>query len=69
MSLRRTSETSADGLAAKSLPCKLPANSHRHLEHEVDLEGVVDFSDFRFSGLYGGCGFRWSSWWLSVPEG
>jgi len=62
MSLRRTSETSADGLAAKSLLCKLLANPHLHLEHKIDLEGVVDFSDLRFSGLSGGYGSRWSYW-------
>lgn len=35
-------ETLANGLAADPLFCDLLANLHLHLEHEVDLERVVD---------------------------
>ncbi|WP_422262089.1 hypothetical protein [Mycobacterium sp.] len=68
MSLQRTSETWADALAAKSLLCQLLAKLRQHLDHRVSFERVVEFWDLRFSGLCGGCGSRWSSWWLSAPE-
>ena len=35
-------ETLANGLAADPLFCDLLANLHLHLEHEVDLDGVVE---------------------------
>jgi hypothetical protein len=60
MSLRRTSETSAGGLAAKSLLCKVLASPRLHLKHQVDLESVVVFWYLRFSAFCGGCGSRWS---------
>jgi AcrR family transcriptional regulator len=38
----RVAETLANGLAADPLFCDLLANLHLHLEHEVDIERVVD---------------------------
>ena len=46
MSLQRTSETSADALAAKSLLCQLLANLRQHLDRRVNLEKVVDVLGF-----------------------
>jgi hypothetical protein len=42
MSPSRVAETLANGLAADPLFCDLLANLHLHLEHEVDLERVVE---------------------------
>jgi AcrR family transcriptional regulator len=42
MSPSRVAETLADGLAADPLFCDLIANLHVHLEHEVDLDRVVE---------------------------
>ena len=42
MSPARVAETLANGLAADPLFCDLLANLHLHLEHEVDIERVVD---------------------------
>jgi hypothetical protein len=42
MSPSRVSETLASGLAADPLFCDLLANLHLHLEHEVDLDRVVE---------------------------
>jgi hypothetical protein len=69
MSLRRTSETSADGLAAKSLLCNLLANPPLHLKRRLDLGSVAGFWDLRFSEFCDGCGSRSSYRQLSVPEG
>ena len=38
----RVAETLANGLAADPLFCDLVANVHLHLEHEVDLDRVVE---------------------------
>jgi len=43
ISLSRVAKTLANGLAADPLFCDLLANLHPHLEHEVDLERVVEF--------------------------
>jgi hypothetical protein len=45
MSPSRTSETLANGLAADSLFCDALANLRSHLEHEVDLERVIEIGD------------------------
>jgi len=42
MSSARVAETLANGLTADPLFCDLLANLHLHLEHEVDIERVVD---------------------------
>jgi AcrR family transcriptional regulator len=42
MSPARVAETLANGLAADPLFCDLLANLHLHLEHEVEVERVVD---------------------------
>lgn len=42
MSPARVAETLANGLAADPLFCDLLANLHLHLEHEVDLDRVVE---------------------------
>ena len=42
MSPARVAETLANGLTADPLFCDLLANLHLHLEHEVDIERVVD---------------------------
>ncbi|CDO86796.1 transcriptional regulator [Mycobacterium triplex] len=42
MSAARVAETLANGLAADPLFCDLLANLHLHLEHEVEVERVVD---------------------------
>jgi AcrR family transcriptional regulator len=42
MSPSRVAETLANGLAADPLFCDLIANLHVHLEHEVDLDRVVE---------------------------
>ncbi len=42
MSPARVAETLADGLAADPLFCDLLANLHLHLEHEVNLDRVVE---------------------------
>lgn len=42
MSAARVAETLANGLTADPLFCDLLANLHLHLEHEVDIERVVD---------------------------
>lgn len=42
MSQSRVAETLANGLAADPLFCDLLANLHLHLEHEVDVERVVE---------------------------
>ena len=42
MSPARVAETLANGLAADPLFCDLLANLHLHLEHEVDIERVVE---------------------------
>ena len=42
MSPSRVAGTLADGLAADPLFCDLLANLHLHLEHEVDLDRVVE---------------------------
>jgi AcrR family transcriptional regulator len=42
MSPSRVAEALANGLAADPLFCDLLANLHLHLEHEVDLERVVE---------------------------
>lgn len=42
MSPSRVAETLANGLAADPLFCDLLANLHLHLEHEVDVERVVE---------------------------
>jgi AcrR family transcriptional regulator len=42
MSPSRVADTLANGLAADPLFCDLLANLHLHLEHEVDLERVVE---------------------------
>ncbi|MGO9380856.1 MAG: hypothetical protein ACLP4W_01870 [Mycobacterium sp.] len=44
-------KTAADGLAADLLFCDVLASLHPHLEHEVDLERVVEIRYLRFSGL------------------
>ena len=43
MSPARVAEALADGLAADPLFCDLLANLHLHLEHEVELERVLEF--------------------------
>jgi AcrR family transcriptional regulator len=42
MTPARAAETLANGLAADPLFCDLLANLHLHLEHEVDIERVVE---------------------------
>ncbi|MBX9640723.1 MAG: TetR/AcrR family transcriptional regulator, partial [Mycobacteriaceae bacterium] len=42
MTAERVAETLADGLAADPLFCDLLANLHLHLEHEVEIERVID---------------------------
>jgi hypothetical protein len=42
MSPSRVAETLASGLAANPLFCDFLANLHLHLEHEVDLDKVVE---------------------------
>jgi AcrR family transcriptional regulator len=42
MSPKRVAEALADGLAADPLFCDLLANLHVNLEHEVDVEQVID---------------------------
>ena len=42
MSPSRVAETLAHGLAADPIFCDLLANLHLHLEHEVDLDKVVE---------------------------
>jgi AcrR family transcriptional regulator len=42
MSPSRVAETLANGLAADPLFCDLLANVHLHLEHEVDIDRVVE---------------------------
>jgi AcrR family transcriptional regulator len=42
MSPSRVAETLADGLAADPLFCDLLANLHLHLEHEVEVDRVVE---------------------------
>ena len=42
MSPSRVAETLANGLAADPLFCDLLANLHLHLEHEMDLDRVVE---------------------------
>ncbi|QUR66209.1 TetR family transcriptional regulator [Mycobacterium spongiae] len=42
MSSSRVAETLANGLAADPLFCDLLANLHLHLEHEVDVDRVVE---------------------------
>ncbi len=42
MSPSRVAETLANGLAADPLFCDLLANLHLHLEHEVDLDRVIE---------------------------
>jgi AcrR family transcriptional regulator len=42
MSAERVAETLANGLAADPLFCDLLANFHLHLEHEVDIDRVVE---------------------------
>ena len=42
MSPARVAETLANGLAADPLFCDLLANLHLHLEHEVDVERVIE---------------------------
>jgi hypothetical protein len=42
MSPSRVADTLANGLAADPLFCDLLANLHLHLEHEVDLDRVVE---------------------------
>jgi tetracycline repressor-like protein len=42
MSPSRVAETLADGLAADPLSCDLLANLHLHLEHEVEVDRVVE---------------------------
>src|SRR6201998_2222783 len=42
MSPARAAETLANGLAADPLFCDLLANLHLHLEHEVDIDRVVE---------------------------
>jgi hypothetical protein len=42
MSSARVAETLANGLAADPLFCDLLANLHLHLEHEVEIERVVE---------------------------
>ena len=69
MTILRTFEMLADALAAKSRLCRPLANLRRHLDGKVHLERVVDFRDLRHFGLCGGCGSRWSFWWLSAREG
>ena len=49
MSPSRTAETLASGLAADALFCDLLANVRLHLEHQVDLERVVETGALRFS--------------------
>ena len=49
MSPPRVAETFADGLAADPLLCDLPADVQLHLEHQVDLERVVETGGLRFS--------------------
>ena len=51
MSPPRTAETLASGLAADALFCDLLANLPLHLEHQVDLERVVEIGGLRFSGF------------------
>ena len=51
ISLSRVAKTLANGLAADPLFCDLLANLHPHLEHEVDLETVVEIRDLRLSGF------------------
>ncbi|WP_343574388.1 TetR family transcriptional regulator [Mycobacterium sp.] len=45
MSPARVAEALACGLAADPLFCDLIANLHVHLEHEVELERVLEFKD------------------------
>ena len=42
MTAERVAETLADGLAADPLFCDLLANLHLHLEHEVEIERVIE---------------------------
>jgi hypothetical protein len=42
------SETFANGLVADSHFCDVVANLHSHVEHEVDLERVVEIRDLAF---------------------
>jgi hypothetical protein len=49
MSPSRVTETLANGLAADPVFGDLLANLHLHLQHEVDLERVVEIIDLRFS--------------------
>lgn len=42
MSPERVAETLADALAADPLFCDLLANQHLHLEHEVDVDRVIE---------------------------
>jgi hypothetical protein len=49
MSPSRISETLTNGLAADSLFCDVLAELHSHLEHEGDLERVVEIRDLGFS--------------------
>jgi hypothetical protein len=58
MSPPRIWKTLASGPAADALCCDVPANLHSHLEHQVDLERVVEVRDSGFSECCGGCGFR-----------
>ena len=51
MAPSRTAETLASGLAADPLFCDLLANVRLHLEHQVDLERVVEIGGLRFSGF------------------
>ena len=42
-------ETLANGLVTDSLFCDVLANLRSHVEHEVDLERVVEIRDLAFS--------------------
>jgi Tetracyclin repressor-like, C-terminal domain len=47
MSPSQVAETLANNLAADPLFCDLLANLHLHLEHEVDLDRVVEIGRTR----------------------
>ena len=45
MSPPRAAKTLANGLAVDLFFCDVLASLHRHLQHRVDLEGVVEIPD------------------------
>jgi hypothetical protein len=47
----RAAKTLANGLAVDPFFGDVLASPHLHLQHKVDLEGVVEVRDLRFSGF------------------